>query len=103
MDEMFENDIIEISDENGNTYSFEVCDYFFYNGEEYAVLKDAAQDNTEEDLSIVIMKVNLFTDENGEEMEEFVPIDDELMEVLTQIARTRILEGTDDAGDDEAE
>ena len=42
------------------------------------------------------MKVNPFTDENGEEMEEFVPVEEELMEALIQVARTRLLEGADE-------
>lgn len=89
-----ERDIIEISDEDGNTFTLEVCNYFFYNGEEYAILRDAAEsdeESAEEDLSILIMKVNPYQDENGEEMEEFVPVDEDLLEKLTQLARSTIL------------
>ncbi len=96
-EEMLEKDLIELTGEDGGTYTFEVYDYFFYNGEEYAILQDPDEDEAEEEIkSVVIMKVNPFTDENGEELEEFVPIDDELMEALIQVARTRILEGPDD-------
>jgi hypothetical protein len=108
-DEMLDldNDIIEISDEDGNTFTLEVYDYFFYNGEEYAILKDAEEGSeTSENgnLSILIMKVNPFVDENGEEMEEFVPVDEKLLEVLTKLAKNRIINhGDSDDLDDEDE
>ena len=46
------------------------------------------------------MQVNTFTDEDGEEMEEFVPPEEKLMEKLIQVVRTRF---TDDGEDDEEE
>ena len=39
-----ERDIVEFSDEDGNKLLLEVMDYFFYNGEEYAVLCDADEE-----------------------------------------------------------
>lgn len=47
------------------------------------------------------MKINAFTDENGEEMEEFVPPEEELMEKLIAVVRTRFSE--DDEGDEDDE
>ena len=48
------------------------------------------------------MKINAFTDGNGEEMEEFVPPDDALMEKLIQVVRTRFTGDEDeDDGEDE--
>ena len=38
-----EEDLIIFEDEDGNEYSYEVVDYMFYNGEEYALLADAAR------------------------------------------------------------
>ena len=40
MDEVME-DVIEMTDEEGNTILFSIIDYFFYNGEEYAILTDS--------------------------------------------------------------
>ena len=41
-----------------------------------------------------------FTDENGEEMEEFVPPDEALMEKLIQVVRTRFDEDGEDGEED---
>jgi len=89
---MEERDIVEFTDDQGNTLLLEVMDYFFYNGEEFAALCDAKEDPADDDPdddAVYIMKINSFTDENGEEMEEFVPPEDELMEKLIQVVRTR--------------
>lgn len=97
-EEMEERDIVEFTDDGGNALLLEVMDYFFYNGEEFAALRDAQEGETSDDTPVYIMKVNAFTDENGEEMEEFVPPEDELMEKLIKIVRTRY-----DNEDDEEE
>ena len=36
-----ERDIVVFTDDEGNDFELEVMDYFFYNGQEYAVLSDA--------------------------------------------------------------
>ena len=90
-EEMEQRDIIEFSDDEGHTLLLEVKDYFFYNGEEYAALHEAEGEQSE-DAPLYVMKVNSFTDENGEEMEEFVLPEEPLMEVLVSIARTRFTE-----------
>ena len=103
-EEMEERDIVEFTDEQGNTLLLEVMDYFFYNGEEFAALCDAkeeAADDDHDDDPVYIMKINSFTDENGEEMEEFVPPDEALMEKLIAIERTRFAEDADDEDDEE--
>ena len=117
-DEAYEPDVIEMMDDEGNTILFEIIDYFFYNGEEYAILteaedgEDAKQsadaqcapdDESDEQAEITcyIMKVVATTDEHGEEFEEFVPVEDQALEAkLMQIASTRLNE--DDDPDDEA-
>lgn len=99
---MEERDIVEFTDDQGNTLLLEVMDYFFYNGEEFAALCDAKEDPSDDDPDddpVYIMKINSFTDENGEEMEEFVPPEDELMEKLIAIVRTRF--GEDDEEEEE--
>ncbi len=47
------------------------------------------------------MQVNTFEDENGEEMEEFVPPEEALMEKLIQVVRTRFSDEADDEDEDE--
>ena len=103
-EEMEERDIVEFTDEQGNTLLLEVMDYFFYNGEEFAALCDAKEEASDDDPDndpVYIMKINSFTDENGEEMEEFVPPDEALMEKLIAVVRTRFAEDADDEDDEE--
>jgi hypothetical protein len=112
-----EPDIIEGVDEDGNKVLMQVMDYFFYNGEEYAVLTDAQEDEDEacegcsldtcqehdheEELDLYILKVVPSTNEDGEEMEEFVPVDEELMDTLVEIVQTNFLSEVDEEDDDE--
>ena len=96
-EQMEERDVVEFVDDEGNTLLLEVMDYFFYNGEEFAALQDAKD---EDDDGVYIMKINSFTDENGEELEEFVPPEEELMEKLIAIVNTRF-GGEDDEDEDE--
>ena len=84
-EELDVRDVIEFTDDEGNTLPLEVVDYFFYNGEEYASLREPKDGED----ALYVMKVNSFTDETGEEMEEFVPPADELIEALLGVARTR--------------
>ena len=103
-EEMEERDVVEFTDEQGNTLLLEVMDYFFYNGEEFAALCDAKEnpaDDDPDDDPIYIMKINAFTDENGEEMEEFVPPEEELMEKLISIVRTRFGDGDGETDEEE--
>ena len=70
-----EPDTIIFEDEDGKEYEFIVRDYFFYNGDEYALLTEMGQE----------------ADENGEEDEEFELVEDEaLAEKLIEIANTRV-------------
>ena len=101
-EEMEERDIVEFTDDAGNTLLLEVMDYFFYNGEEFAALCDAKEEDDESDEDgVYIMKINSFTDENGEEMEEFVSPEEALMDKLIQVVRTRF--GDADEEDEEEE
>ncbi|HIS94216.1 MAG TPA: DUF1292 domain-containing protein [Candidatus Ventricola gallistercoris] len=97
-EEMEERDVVEFTDDEGNTILLEVMDYFFYNGEEFAALCNAREDASDDDPDddpVYIMKVNSFTNDEGEEMEEFVPPEEELMEKLIQVVRTRFVEDED--------
>lgn len=110
-------DLIEMTDEDGQTVLFEILDYFFYNGEEYAILTEyedeknatpdqdaqCAQGNEseeQEEIDCYVMRVVPTTGDHDEELEEFVPVEDQALEaVLMQIASTR-LEAEDDPDDE---
>ena len=110
-----ERDIVEFSDEDGNTLLLEVMDYFFYNGEEFAVLCDADEEacdhchdeecDCEDEQSLYIMKVVTVTGEDGEEMEEFISPDESMLEQLIEVVQARFSDEDDDdiVGDDEDE
>lgn len=95
-----DEDIIEMTDEDGNVTLFRILDYFFYNGEEYAILTDSNDDDTTEAVDCYVMKIVPTTDENGEELEEFVPVEDQKLEArLMEIATTKL--NDDENADDE--
>ena len=110
-----ERDIVVFTDDEGNDFELEVMDYFFYNGQEYAVLSDAdaegeacgceecAHDHDEcddeecgcGDQEVYIMKIEQMEDD----MEEFVPVeDDALLEKLIAIVQRRF--DGEEIGDD---
>ena len=107
-------DLIEGVDEDGNNVLLEVVRYFFYNGEEYVVLGEAHEgecdcgcedcdhdheEDEEEAVNLYIMKV-VETEEDGEEMEEFLPVEDEdLLEKLIEVVQADF--EADEAFDDE--
>ena len=97
-------DVIEGIDEDGNKVLLQVMDYFFYNGEEYVILADADEfdcecdeafcncehdhAHDEEEVDLYIMKVISTTGDDGEELEEFVPVDENLMDTLIEVVQT---------------
>jgi hypothetical protein len=115
-----EHDVVEFSDDEGNKLLLEVMDYFFYNGEEYAVLMDADEahehvhgpdcvhdDEDEEDAeNMYIMRVLNSVNDDGEEMEEFVPVEDGLLDQLVEVVQARFADEEiimDDEDDDYGE
>lgn len=83
-------DIVEGVDEDGNRLILRVNRYFFYNGEEYVLLSDdieAPNPNLDE-VMFYVMKVTESVDEDGEEIEEFEPVEQELMEQLIEVVKT---------------
>ena len=98
MDEMdlnkmegMEPDTIIFEDEDGNEYEFTVRDYFFYNGDEYALLTEVGQEADDNGEECIVCRVEATEGENGEEDEEFVLVEDEeLAGKLIEIANTRI-------------
>ena len=80
-----EKDIIELEGEDGEAIKLCVERYFFYNGDEYVLLSDDCGDIAEEEVSHYVMKVQPLESDDGEEMEEFVPVDEDLMDQLIQV------------------
>ena len=89
-----DEDLIIFETEDGEEVTFVIEDYFFYNGEEYAILTeyDTEKDIVKDEGSIVC-RIETTEDENGEETEEFVPVEDEdLAEKLINVANAQLAE-----------
>ena len=83
-----ERDLVTFTDEEGNEFDLEVIDYFEYEGKEYAVLVDAElPEEPEEDFEVCIMEIVV---NEEEDMEEFVPVSDDLLDELWAIAQKRM-------------
>lgn len=80
-------DLVTFSDEDGNEFDLEVIDYFEYEGKEYAALIDAELEEDETDFDVCIMEIVVHEEE---EIEEFVPVDDDLLDVLFEIVKERM-------------
>ena len=78
------DDMIEMTDEEGNTTLFKILDYFFYNGDEYAILTDSIDEDTTgaDRVDCYVMKIVPTTDESGEEVED-QKLEAKLMEIAT--------------------
>lgn len=83
-------DIVEGVDEDGNRLLLRVNRYFYYNGEEYVLLSDDCDEPAQsiEDTTFFVMRVVETVDEDGEEIEEFEPVDEDLMEALIEVVKT---------------
>lgn len=91
-----EMDIIELEGENGDVLRLLVERYFFYNGEEYVLLSDEVDLPEGEEVSRYVMKVQPVEGDDGEDMEEFVPVDEDLMEQLIQVVEATFEEAEDE-------
>ena len=92
--EMEEDLVVFETEDGGEEITFVIEDYFFYNGEEYAILTEY---DTEKEMIVdegsIVCKIETSEDENGEEIEEFVPVeDDEMAEKLIEIANAQLAE-----------
>ena len=87
-----EEDIIVFEDEDGNEYEYYVVDYLFYNGEEYALLVEADEENKEDDRQeCIVCRIVAETEDDGEETESFELVEDEsLGQKLVEIFNTKI-------------
>ena len=91
-----ELDLVEMEDDEGGSVTLRVERYFFYNGDEYVLLSDDIEGNKPEgDITRYVMKVVPLPEE-GEDMEEFVPVEDELMERLVKAARVTFGNGDEE-------
>ena len=87
-------DIVELEDDAGGTVQLRVERYFYYNGEEYVLLSEDLTGKQGDEAARYVMKVQPLPEE-GEDMEEFVPVDDDLMDRLIEAAET-VLEPDDE-------
>ena len=82
-----ELDLVVFTDDEGNEQTLEVRDYFFYNGQEYAVLADYCEEDDcdcecedccdhDHEEGLYIMKVVPV----GDDEEEFQPVEESLMD-----------------------
>ena len=106
-----ERDLVVFSDDEGNEKTMEVLDYFFYEGQEYAVLTEAdACDCGDEacecgdeacdcgdEADAYIMKVV----PTGEDEEEFLPVEDELMDRLIEFVQNELYADDEDEEEEE--
>ncbi|MEF9896045.1 MAG: DUF1292 domain-containing protein [Clostridia bacterium] len=108
MDE--EQDLIVIVDDEGNELTMEVLDYFFYEGQEYAILVEYDEEGCtcehedctccdDEQQEAYIMRVAPV----GDDQEEFIPVEEELLEKLIDFVQNDLYEGEDDEDDEEDE
>ena len=90
-----EFEIYQMVDEDGSEVTVQALDYFYYNGDEYAVMTELAEgeepwgdeDDGRGDPEIFFMKVVPLEDDTV----EFQPVDEDLSDELSQI-----LEAADD-------
>ena len=91
-----ELDLVVFTDDEGNEQTLEVRDYFFYNGQEYAVLADYCEEDDcdckcedccdhDHEEGLYIMKVVPV----GDDEEEFQPVEESLMDELIEVVQTR--------------
>ena len=93
-----EPDLLELSDDEGNTLVMAVRSYFFYNGEEYAALIPWDEKGNAGEDELYVMKVVPAAGEDGEELEEFLPPEEDRLEALLAIAQLRLDREEDDSG-----
>lgn len=94
-----DRDIVVFSDDDGNEFELEVIDYFDYEDQEYAVLVDpdtcdCNDDDCECETEVYIMKVLV-----NDDMEEFLPADEDKMDALSAIVEERLAAMDEEACD----
>lgn len=94
-----ELDLVVFKDDDDNEITMEVLDYFFYEGEEYAMLTEYDPDSAcsaceaencegcdkeEDKVDVTFMKVVPV----GDDEEEFLPIDEKLANILLNMVNS---------------
>ena len=93
MDE--ERDLVVFEDDAGNELTMEVLDYLYYEGKEYALLTEFVEDDDDDEegeIEVMIMEVVPV----GDDQEEFVPVEEELMDRLIKAAQVTFRGGDDE-------
>lgn len=96
------DNIISISDDEGNDFELLVLDEADMNGVHYLALTEAKNPEEEENLEVIILKV-IQDEESGEDLLSTVDSDDEL-EAIYQIFEDQMFaddDGVPDDSDDE--
>ena len=96
------DNIISISDDEGNDFELLVLDEADMNGVHYLALTEAKNPDEEENLEVIILKV-IQDEESGEDLLSTVDSDDEL-EAIYQIFADQMFaddDGVPDDSDDE--
>ena len=96
------DNIISISDDEGNAFELLVLDEADMNGVHYLALTEAKNPDEEENLEVIILKV-IQDEESGEDLLSTVDSDDEL-EAIYQIFEDQMFaddDGVPDDSDDE--
>ena len=96
-----ELDLVVFEDDEGNELTMEVLDYFFYEGQEYALLSEVQDDGADEDSEreVVVMQVVPV----GDDEEEFIPVDDELSEKLLEMVESGLYDEDEEFDEEEEE
>ena len=97
----YSDNIISISDEDGNDFELLVLDEADMNGVHYLALTESKDPEEEENLEVVILKV-IEDEATGEELLSTVDSEDEL-EAIYQIFEDQMFSEDDDYEDDEEE
>ena len=100
MNEGQERELISYTDDDGNEGTLEVLDYFFYNGEEYAVITVVGEEDEERahgedcdcEQDVFFMKVTQLEDDEV----ELEPVDDELADKLLEVVNNQYEEDEDE-------
>ena len=93
------DNIISISDDEGNDFELLVLDEADMNGVHYLALTEAKNPEEEENLEVIILKV-IQDEESGEDLLSTVDSDDEL-EAIYQIFEDQMFADDDGATDDD--
>lgn len=95
----FGDNIISISDEDGNDFDLLILDEADMNGVHYLALTEATNPEEEENLEVIILKV-IEDEETGEELLSTVDSESEL-EAIYQIFEDQMFADDDPIDDDE--